>query len=101
MANRFMKEALGERDLGILGSIGFMGSVGNMAVVSLGQSPFTRLARSYAPGNLASFRSLLGKLLTFGAIIGLSGMIISKLAGREILSVPFRPAYPARADLLP
>jgi O-antigen/teichoic acid export membrane protein len=99
--NFFIKHALGERDLGIFAAIGFMVSVGNMAVVSLGQSAFTRLARSYAADNLASFRSLLGKLLAFGAIIGLSGMIISKLAGREILSVLFRPEYAERADLLP
>jgi len=34
----FIKHALGERDLGIFSAIGFMVSVGNMAVVSLGQS---------------------------------------------------------------
>jgi O-antigen/teichoic acid export membrane protein len=99
--NFFIKHVLGERDLGIFAAIGFMVSVGNMAVVSLGQSAFTRLARSYAAGDLASFGSLLGKLLAFGALIGLSGMIISKLAGREILSVLFRSEYAERADLLP
>jgi len=41
-------------------------SVGNMAVVSLGQSAFTRLARSFAAGNLAAYSSLLAKLLAFG-----------------------------------
>jgi O-antigen/teichoic acid export membrane protein len=76
-------------------------SVGNMAVVSLGQSAFTRLARSYATGNLVSFGSLLGKLLACGATLGVSGMIISKLAGREILTILFRPEYAERADLLP
>jgi O-antigen/teichoic acid export membrane protein len=99
--NFFIKHALGELDLGIFAAIGFMVSVGNMAVVSLGQSAFTRLARSYAAGDLASFGSLLGKLLAFAALIGLSGMIVSKLAGREILSVLFRPEYAERADLLP
>jgi O-antigen/teichoic acid export membrane protein len=99
--NFFIKHALGERDLGIFAAIGFMVSIGNMAVVSLGQSAFTRLARSYTAGDLASFGSLLGKLLAFGALIGLSGMFISKLAGREILSVLFRPEYAERADLLP
>jgi O-antigen/teichoic acid export membrane protein len=76
-------------------------SVGNMAVVSLGQSAFTRLARSHANNNLVAFGSLLGKLLAFGAILGACGMIISKLAGREILTVLFRPEYAERADLLP
>jgi len=97
----FIKHALGERDLGIFSAIGFMVSVGNMAVVSLGQSAFTRLARSYATSNLVAFSSLLGKLLAFGATIGVCGMIISKLAGREILTILFRPVYAERADLLP
>ncbi len=97
----FIKHALGERDLGIFAAIGFAVSVGNMAVVSLGQSAFTRLARSYASGNLAAFSSLLGKLLAVGAMLGASGMIVSKFAGREILTILFRPEYAERADLLP
>jgi len=97
----FIKQALGERELGIFSAIGFMISVGNMAVVSLGQSAFTRLARSYASGNLVTFGLLLGKLLAFGAMLGVCGMIISKLAGREILTILFRPEYAERADLLP
>ena len=99
--NFFIKNALGERDVGIFAALGFVVSVGNMAVVSLGQSAFTRLAESYQSGNLALFGSLLRKLLAFGAIIGAVGMAISKLAGREILTILFRPEYAQRADLLP
>jgi O-antigen/teichoic acid export membrane protein len=97
----FIKHALGERDLGIFTAIGFVISVGNMAVVSLGQSAFTRLARSYASGNVAAFSSLLAKLLAIGGMLGVCGMIVSKLAGREILTILFRPEYAERADLLP
>jgi O-antigen/teichoic acid export membrane protein len=97
----FIKHSLGERDLGIFSAIGFVISVGNMAVVSLGQSAFTRLARSYAAGDLVAFVSLLAKLLAFGAALGVSGMVISKAAGREILTILFRPEYAERADLLP
>ncbi|HEV2522551.1 MAG TPA: oligosaccharide flippase family protein [Candidatus Acidoferrales bacterium] len=97
----FIKSALGERDLGIFTAIGFMVSVGNMAVVSLGQSAFTRLARSYAAGNHVAFGSLLCKLLAFGAAVGVCGIVISKFAGREILTILFRPEYAERADLLP
>jgi O-antigen/teichoic acid export membrane protein len=99
--NFFIKHALGERDLGLFAAIGFIVSVGNMAVVSLGQSAFTRLAKSYAAGNFVVFGSLLGKLLAFGAAIGVSGVIVSKMAGREILTVLFRLEYAERADLLP
>lgn len=99
--NFFIKSALGDRDVGLFAAIGFVVSVGNMAVVSLGQSAFTRLARSYATGNLAAFRLLLGKLLVFGAAVGAGGMIVCKVAGREILTVLFRPEYAQAADLLP
>jgi O-antigen/teichoic acid export membrane protein len=97
----FIQHGLGERDLGIFAAIGFMLSVGNMAVVSLGQSAFTRLARSHTTGNLVAFNSLLAKLLAFGATLGLCGMILSKVAGRGILTILFRPEYAERADLLP
>ena len=72
-----------------------------MAVVSLGQSAFTRLARAYRAADFAGFGSLLTKLLVFGALIGISGMIVSKLAGRAILTILFRPEYAERAELLP
>ena len=99
--NFFIKHALGERDVGIFAAIGFVISVGNMAVVSLGQSAFTRLASAYASGDIAGFGWLLGKLLAFGAAISTCGMILSKFAGAEILTILFRPEYAERADLLP
>jgi O-antigen/teichoic acid export membrane protein len=97
----FIQHGIGERDLGIFSSLGLTISVGNMAVVSLGQSAFTRLSRAYASGNIAAFGSLLVVLLTCGAGLGVCGMIISKFAGREILTILFRPEYAERADLLP
>jgi O-antigen/teichoic acid export membrane protein len=97
----FIKHGIGERDLGIFSALGLTISVGNMAVVSLGQSAFTRLSRAYASGNITAFGSLLVVLLTCGAGIGLCGMLISKFAGREILTLLFRPEYAERADLLP
>src|SRR5882757_5747576 len=97
----FIKHGIGERDLGIFSALGLTISVGNMAVVSLGQSAFTRLSRAYASGNLAIFASLLAVLLSCGAALGVCGMLISKFAGREILTLLFRPEYAERADLLP
>ena len=97
----FIKHGIGERDLGIFSALGLTISVGNMAVVSLGQSAFTRLSRAYASGNVTAFGSLLVVLLTCGAGLGVCGMLISKFAGREILAFLFRPEYAERADLLP
>lgn len=97
----FIKYGIGERDLGIFSALGLTISVGNMAVISLGQSAFTRLSRAYASGNITAFGSLLVVLLTCGAGLGVCGMLISKFAGREILTLLFRPEYAERADLLP
>src|SRR5260221_2347225 len=97
----FIKHGIGERDLGIFSALGLTISVGNMAVVSLGQSAFTRLSRAYASGNITAFGSLLAVLLSFGARLGGCGMLISTFSGREILTLLFRPEYADRADLLP
>jgi O-antigen/teichoic acid export membrane protein len=97
----FIKHGIGERDLGIFSALGLTISVGNMAVVSLGQSAFTRLSRAYASRNIMVFSSLIAVLLTCGAGIGVCGILISKFAGREILTLLFRPEYVERADLLP
>lgn len=97
----FIRQGLGDRELGIFTAIGFVISVGNVAVVSLGQSAFTRLARAHGSGNYSGFWSLLTKLVAFGALLGVCGMTLSKLAGREILVMLFRPEYAERADLLP
>ena len=59
------------------------------------------MARSYSQRNAGEFDALLGKLLLAGAAIGAVGMIVSQFAGREILTMIFRPEYAERADLLP
>jgi O-antigen/teichoic acid export membrane protein len=97
----FVEHALGERALGIFSAIALMLSAGTMAAVSLGQSAFFRLAKAYGTGDLAQFRSLIAKLLTIGAAMGVCGLIVAKLAGREVLAILFGPEYAERADLLP
>ena len=96
----FIEHALGEHALGIFSAIAFMFSAGSMAVVSLGQSAFTRLARSYAEENLIEFRSRLLSLLTLGAGLGVYGIVVAKVAGPEILTLLFRPEYAQHANLL-
>jgi FkbM family methyltransferase len=96
----FIEHALGERALGIFSAIALMFAAGFMAIVSLGQSAFTRLAGAYAAGNLAEFRSVLVKLLAVGAALGVCGIIVARVAGREILTILFRPEYAEHTGLL-
>lgn len=97
----FIKSALGNREVAIFAVISLVVSVGNMAVVSLGQATFTRLARAYTRGDLTEFGSVLGKLLACAAALGVAGVVVSKCAGQEILAALFRPEYAQGADLLP
>jgi O-antigen/teichoic acid export membrane protein len=97
----FIERALGERALGIFSALVFMYAGGSMAVVSLGQSAFTRLARAYAAKDLGEFGLLLGKLLAMGATLGIGGILAAMVAGRELLAVLFRPEYADYADLVP
>jgi len=89
-----------ERDLGIFTAIGFMISVGNMAVVSLGQSAspdlpdLLRQATSQSTVRSSPSSSPLGDTRRVR-----NGLF--KLAGREILTILFRPEYAERAELLP
>jgi FkbM family methyltransferase len=96
----FIEHALGERALGIFSATVFMYAAGFMAIVSLGQSAFTRMATAYTAGNLTEFRSVLVKLLAIGATLGVCGIIVARLAGREILTILFRPEYAEHTDLL-
>jgi len=97
----FIEYRLGERALGIFSAIVSMRGAGDLVAFSLGLCAFTRLSRSYAAQNLIQFRSLLGKLLTLGAALGVCGIIVAIVAGREILAILLRPEYAERADLLP
>jgi O-antigen/teichoic acid export membrane protein len=97
----FIAHTLGDRALGIFSALAFMLAAGSMAVVSLGQSAFTRLARAWADNETAAFRALLGKLMAWGAALGIAGIIVGKVAGRELLTLLFRPEYAEHADLVP
>jgi len=97
----FIKHSLGERDLGIFTAIGFMISVGNMAVVSLGQSAFTRLARSFAAGNLAEYSSLLAKLLAFWVTLACAEWLFPNWQDARFLPYCSGPNTPSEQNFFP
>lgn len=97
----FIQYLMGNRALGIFSAFAAMLTAGCMAIVSFGQSVFTPLARSYITRDFVQFRSLLLKLLSLGVVLGICGIVIAKLFGREILIILFRPEYAEEAHLLP
>lgn len=95
----FIERYLGERQLGIFAAMSYLMVVGQMVVSALAESASPRLAKYYAAGNSTAFRTLLFKLVGVGAVLGGAGVLVAVVAGREILTLLYRPEYGQQADL--
>ncbi|MEG4058765.1 MULTISPECIES: oligosaccharide flippase family protein [unclassified Microcoleus] len=95
----FLERYLGERELGIFSAISYLMVAGNMVVSALAQSASPRLAKYYAAGNSTAFRTLLFKLVGVGLMLGAGGVFVAVVAGRQILTLLYKPEYGERADL--
>jgi len=90
---------LGERELGIFAAIAYLMVAGNMIVNALGQSASPRLAKYYAAGNKVAFRTLLVKLVGIGTVLGGVAIFLAMVAGRQILTLVYRPEYAQQVNL--
>ncbi len=98
---RYLIESyLGERELGIFAAMAYLMLVGNTVIGALGQSATPKLARYYAVGDIPGFRRLLVNMLSVGAVLGGVGVLVSWMAGREILTIIYRAEYAERSDVL-
>ncbi len=95
----FIERYLGERELGIFSALAYLMTAGLMVVSPLAQSANPRLAKYYAAGNRSAFRSLLLKLVGIGALLGIAGLLISLVAGRELLTLLYGIEYAQHQDL--
>jgi hypothetical protein len=73
---------------------------GTTVTAALAQSAGPRLSRRFADGDVAGFRRLLLKMMAIGAAMGAVGVLISLLAGRQVLSLLYRPEYAVAARAL-
>jgi O-antigen/teichoic acid export membrane protein len=89
----FIERHLGERELGLFAAISYSMVAANMVVGALGQSASPRLAKYYAAGNSHAFRALLLKLIGIGLLVGIVGIFVVKIGGKEILTILYRPEY--------
>jgi O-antigen/teichoic acid export membrane protein len=96
----FIEYYLGERELGIFAAISYLMVATAMVVNALGQSASPRLAKYYAAENGTAFRSLLLKLVGIGILLGGTGVLVAIVAGRELITLMYRPEYAEQSDLL-
>jgi O-antigen/teichoic acid export membrane protein len=94
----FIEGYLGEYELGIFAAMAYLQRAGATVASALGQSASPRLAKYYAAGNGPAFRALLLKLIGIGILLGGAGVLVALIAGREILTLLYRPEY-ARPDV--
>jgi O-antigen/teichoic acid export membrane protein len=96
----FIEHYLGERELGIFAALAYLMVAGKTVVSALAQTSIPRLSKYYAIGNWKAFRSLLFRLIAFGALIGGVGLLLTYWAGREILTLLYRPEYAQYYNIL-
>lgn len=96
----FIEQYLGERELGIFAAIAYLMVIGNMVVNALGNSAIPRLAQYYATGKGAAFRTLLLKLEGIAAVLGAFAILVSLVAGKELLTLFYQAEYAQHNDLL-
>jgi O-antigen/teichoic acid export membrane protein len=95
----FIERYLGEHELGIFAALAYLQMAGTTVVGALGQSASPRLAKYYAAGNGPAFRALLLKMAGIGVLLGGVGVLVALVAGRDLLTLLYRPEY-AEYELL-
>lgn len=95
----FIERHLGQRELGIFAALAVLMMAAYVAVSALGQSASARLSNYFAQRDERSFRTLMAKLLGVALTLGLGGVAVALIAGRQFLTVLYRPEYADHTDV--
>ena len=95
----YIEQNLGKDQLGIFAPMAYLMVVGTTVISSLGQSAHPKLAMYYAQGNQSNFQKLLMRLLAIGLAVGITGVVLVVIAGREILDIFYGAEYAAHSDV--
>ena len=95
----FIELHAGKAALGLFAAAGQLTTSGNILVGALGAAALPRLAATGRTG-YAAFRALTLKLCLTGAGLGVAGVAVSALIGRQVLSLLYRPEFGEAAPVL-
>jgi O-antigen/teichoic acid export membrane protein len=96
----FIERHWGERELGLFAASASLTLIGIQVITALGQSATPRLADLQARGERKRFVALAVKLLTAGLTVGLAGLTVTFLLGRELLGLLYTADYAAHYAIL-
>lgn len=82
-----------EREIGLFSAIAYMTFAANMAVMALGQTASSRLARLHASRDVHGFRKLSIALGATAALLGGGSVLVAWLWGAPILEVLYGAGY--------
>lgn len=91
---RYVTESyLGAEELGFFSAILYVPTAGIMLTSAMGQSALPRLSKYYASNEIAQFYNLLLRLVGIALLIGLSGLLVSLLIGKQFLTFVYNASY--------
>jgi O-antigen/teichoic acid export membrane protein len=86
-------------ELGIFSALGYFLLAGTLVVNALGQSATPRLALYSSQGRKQTFFELSNRLLLLGLGLGVSGILVAVLAGRQLLTLLYGAEYARNSGL--
>lgn len=89
----FIEGHLGAYQLGLFAAIASFQKAAPTVVQALGRSASSRLAKYYAANNARAFRGLTFKLVGIGVLLGVAGILVALVLGRQILTLFYGPEY--------
>ena len=95
MPRYFIAARMGENQLGIFSALAYATIAITLVSDSLGGCAIPQLSRLYASGHIAEFQGTLLRLSTLGGVIGMAGLAVAQVAGKQILALFYGPQYAA------
>lgn len=89
----FIEGHLGSYQLGIFAAITAFQKAAPTAVQAMGRSAAPRLSKYFAAGNSRAFRKLSIKLIGIGVLLGVVGVLVALVAGKQILTLFYGSEY--------
>ena len=89
----FLEYNVGVHNLGIYVAMANLLIASSTIITALGQSASPRMAIYYASDNRVAFYKLLYRLIGFGLLVGVVSVILVACAGKQILTILYKPEY--------
>ena len=93
----FLARKGGTAAVGIYSAMAYFLVAGAILINAIGQAASPRLAKHYANDDLVGFRRILTKQMMCVLVVGAAGILVARVAGKQILEVVYRPEYARQA----